>query len=200
MAKRTRIYTRGGDKGETGLVGGQRVAKNSLRIRSFGDIDECSSVIGLARRSLHDDARVNPRLASLDAWLNWTQDILFNLGSDLATLPPDRRASAPLIQQRDVDALELAIDGAQDQLPPLDAFIHPGGAQAGAFLHLARAVCRRAERSIVELARAEPVEPLALAYVNRLSDALFAWARFVNYELGAGESRWNPSSSPPGAF
>ncbi|MBV8222143.1 MAG: cob(I)yrinic acid a,c-diamide adenosyltransferase [Candidatus Eremiobacteraeota bacterium] len=199
MTKRTRIYTRGGDKGETGLVGGQRVSKDSLRIRSFGDIDECSSVIGLARWALHDDAQVNPRLDALDRWLGWTQDMLFNLGSDLATLPPDRRASAPRIAQRDIDALESAIDDAQEQLPPLDAFIHPGGTQAGAYLHLARAVCRRAERSMVELARTEPVEPLALAYVNRLSDALFAWARFVNYERGAGEHRWNPGSSPPDA-
>ncbi|MBV8281469.1 MAG: cob(I)yrinic acid a,c-diamide adenosyltransferase, partial [Candidatus Eremiobacteraeota bacterium] len=157
------------------------------------------SVIGLARWALHDDAQVNPRLDALDRWLGWTQDMLFNLGSDLATLPPDRRASAPRIAQRDINALESAIDDAQEQLPPLDAFIHPGGTQAGAYLHLARAVCRRAERSMVELARTEPVEPLALAYVNRLSDALFAWARFVNYERGAGEHRWNPGSSPPDA-
>ncbi|MBV8172003.1 MAG: cob(I)yrinic acid a,c-diamide adenosyltransferase [Candidatus Eremiobacteraeota bacterium] len=199
MAKRTRIYTRAGDTGQTGLVGGQRVAKDSLRISSFGDIDECSSAIGLARSALRDAARENPRLAALDAWLAWTQDMLFNLGSDLATLPADKRESIPRVRQADIDALEGAIDEAQDGLPALDAFIHPGGALSGAFLHLARAVCRRAERTIALLARSEPVDVLVLAYVNRLSDALFAWARYVNYESGEGEHRWNPASKPPGA-
>jgi len=200
VSKRTRIYTRGGDTGDTGLVGGQRVAKHSARIRSFGDVDECSSVIGLARRSLQERIATHPRVASLDAWLAWTQDALFNLGSDLATMPAIQRESIPRITQRDVDALEKAIDAAQDQLPPLDAFIHPGGTQAGGLLHLARAVCRRAERSIVELAKSEPVEPLVLVYINRLSDALFAWARWVNGELGSSEHRWNPKANPPDAF
>jgi cob(I)alamin adenosyltransferase len=199
VAKRTRIYTRTGDKGETGLVGGQRVGKDSARIRSFGDVDECSSAIGLARAALRDAVRQNPRLASVDAWLAWTQDALFNVGSDLATVPSEKRGSIPRIAQSDIDALESAIDDAQERLPPLDAFIHPGGVLAGGFLHLARAVCRRAERSVVELARGEPVDPLVVAYINRLSDALFAWARLVNYESGEGEHRWNPASRPPGA-
>lgn len=198
MAKRTRIYTRGGDKGETGLVGGQRIAKDSLRIQSFGDIDECSSVIGLARRWMRDQSDV--RVRSLDEWLAWTQDILFNVGSDLATLPADRRDSIPRVTQRDIDALESAIDAAEAQLPALDTFILPGGSRAGACLHLARAVCRRAERSIVELAGSETVEPLVLAYVNRLSDALFVWARYVNYARGANEHRWNQTATPPDAF
>jgi cob(I)alamin adenosyltransferase len=198
MAKKTRIYTRGGDKGETGLVGGQRVAKDSLRIRAFGDIDECSSIIGLARRALRDGGEA-AAVSTLDPWLAWTQDMLFNLGSDLATVPAERRGSIPKVTQRDVDALESAIDAAEDRLPALDAFIHPGGSQAGAFLHLARAVCRRAERDIVELGRAETVEPLVLAYVNRLSDALFVWARMVNYERGAGEHRWDQGAIPPDA-
>lgn len=199
MAKRTRIYTRGGDKGETGLVGGERVAKSSLRIRAFGDIDECSSVIGLARRALRDEVQ-NDRTTAFDAWLAWTQDALFNLGSDLATVPAARRDSIPKITKRDVEALEKAIDAAEERLPALDAFIHPGGSRAGACVHLARAVCRRAERSMVELAHAESVDPLVLAYVNRLSDALFVWARWINYELGASEHRWNPTASPPDAF
>jgi cob(I)alamin adenosyltransferase len=199
VAKRTRIYTRAGDKGETGLVGGQRVGKDSPRIRSFGDVDECSSAIGLARSAVRAALRENLRLESVDAWLAWTQDALFNVGSDLATVPSERRANIPRVSQGDIDALESAIDEAQEQLPPLDAFIHPGGTLAGGFLHLARAICRRAERSIVELARSESVDPLVVAYINRLSDALFAWARLVNYELGEDEHRWNPESRPPGA-
>lgn len=199
MAKHTRIYTRTGDAGETGLFSGQRVGKHSLRIEAFGDVDECSSTIGLARYWLAA-AGVEKRLRSLDAWLAWTQDMLFNLGSDLATPSEAKRASVPRVAQRDVDALESAIDSAQASLPALDTFIHPGGSQVGGFLHLARAICRRAERHIVRLAQSETVDPLVLAYVNRLSDALFVWARWANYELGASEPRWNPESQPPDVF
>ncbi len=196
----TRIYTRAGDAGETGLVGGQRIPKDALRIECFGDIDECSSLIGLARTALAADLAQGAALGTFDAWLGWTQDALFNLGSDLATLPKDRRDTMPRIGPADVKALESAIDAAQAGLPPLDSFIHPGGSSPGAFLHLARAVCRRAERHIVRLSHSEPVEPVVLEYVNRLSDALFVWARYVNYARDAAERRWNPDSRPPDSF
>jgi len=196
MSGSTRIYTRSGDDGTTGLVGGQRVSKRHLRIDCFGSIDECSSAIGLARRALVDHIE-RERIAALDAWLAWTQDALFNLGSDLATMPKDRREGMPRIAQPDVDALEAAIDRAQKDLEPLATFIHPGGSYAGGFLHLARTVCRRAERLMVALAADEPVEPVALKYVNRLSDALFVWARWVNHELDQPEHRWNAKSRPP---
>jgi cob(I)alamin adenosyltransferase len=198
VTKRTRIYTRTGDTGQTGLVGGQRVDKDSLRIWCFGDVDECSCAIGAARSALRGDGALDQRAATLDAWLAWTQDILFNLGSDLAT-PPDKRNDAmPRVVDSDIAALERAIDTASAALPALDSFIHPGGSQAGAWLHLARAVCRRAERHIVLLARSEAVEPVVLQYVNRLSDALFEWARWINHARDAAEARWNPASQPPG--
>jgi cob(I)alamin adenosyltransferase len=178
VSKLTRIYTRTGDDGTTGLVGGQRVPKNSGRIECFGAVDECSTLIGLARRALREHAS-EPRAQSLDAWLAWTQDSLFNLGSDLATLSADRRADAPTVADADAVALERAID------------------TAGAFLHQARTVCRRAERLIVALSQTEAVSPAALRYINRLSDALFVWARWINAELGEPEHIWNPNSAPP---
>ncbi len=150
MPKLTRIYTRTGDDGTTGLVGGQRVKKNALRIEAYGTIDELSSVIGLARTALADAAIGR----ELDGWLAWTQDALFNLGSDLATLPKDRWDGMPLIAPSDATALERAIDRAQRDLEPLANFILPGGSYAGGFLHQARTVCRRAERLADRSARA----------------------------------------------
>src|SRR5579875_190998 len=135
MPKLTRIYTRTGDDGTTGLVGGQRVKKSALRIEAYGTIDELSSIVGLARTALADVARGEPLAdarraldvaSELDAWLAWTQDALFNLGSDLATLPKDRWEGMPLIAPSDAVALERAIDRAQRDLEPLANFIHPG--------------------------------------------------------------------------
>jgi cob(I)alamin adenosyltransferase len=196
VSKPARIYTRTGDDGTTGLVGGQRVPKNSGRIECFGAVDECSTIIGLARRALKEHA-VRPRALALDAWLAWTQDGLFNLGSDLATLSADRRAGAPVVTDADVTALERAIDTAQAELEPLAHFILPGGSYAGAFLHQARTVCRRAERLIVGLSKGDDVSPPALRFINRLSDALFVWARWINADLGEAEHIWNPKSAPP---
>jgi len=196
VTKPARIYTRTGDGGTTGLVGGQRVPKDSARIECFGAVDECSTIIGLARRALKDHA-ARPRAQALDAWLAWTQDGLFNLGSDLATLSADRRTGAPVVTDADATALERAIDAAQAELQPLAHFILPGGSYVGAFLHEARTVCRRAERLIVALSKADEVSPAALRYINRLSDALFVWARWINADLGEAEHIWNPESNPP---
>jgi cob(I)alamin adenosyltransferase len=196
VAKPARIYTRTGDDGTTGLVGGQRVPKNSARIECFGAVDECSTIIGLARRALKDHAS-RSRAQSLDAWLAWTQDGLFNLGSDLATLAADRRAGAPVVTDADATALERAIDHAQAEITPLTHFILPGGSLAGAFLHQARTVCRRAERLIVALSKGDDVSPAVLRYVNRLSDALFVWARWINADLGEAEHIWNPDAKAP---
>lgn len=197
MAKYTRIYTRTGDGGSTGLVGGQRVAKNLPRIETYGTVDELSSAIGVARsalRPLRDDARA----ARLDAWLAWTQDELFNLGSELATLPKDRWEGMPLVDAEDSAALERAIDEAQHDLVPLDTFILPGGSLPGAYLHLARTICRRAERHLVTLrAKEEGISDDALRYLNRLSDALFVWSRWINDSLGEPEYIWNPSTRAP---
>jgi cob(I)alamin adenosyltransferase len=206
MPKLTRIYTRTGDDGTTGLVGGQRVKKNALRIETYGTIDELSSVVGLARsalaevrrkRPVQDAARANAVAARLDAWLAWTQDVLFNVGSDLATLTQDRWEGMPLVAAGDAAALERAIDEAQRELDPLANFIHPGGAFAGAFLHQARTVCRRAERLLITLNDNEPISRDVIRYVNRLSDALFVWSRWINAALDQPEHLWNPQTLPP---
>ncbi len=206
MPKQTRIYTRTGDDGTTGLVGGQRVKKNALRIETYGTVDELSSALGLARTSLAGvlrDAAATPlareRSQALDDWLAWTQDALFNLGSDLATLPQDRWEGMPLITTADSGALERAIDLAQRDLAPLDTFIHPGGAYPGAFLHLARTISRRTERLLVTLSSNEPISEDILRYVNRLSDALFVWSRWINAALDRPEHRWNAKTEPPSA-
>lgn len=198
MPKHTRIYTRTGDKGSTGLVGGQRVPKNSGRIETYGTVDETSSAIGIARSALRPLTAGSPRIARLDAWLAWTQDSLFNLGSDLATLPKDRWEGMPLVTAADAEALERAIDEAEHDLEPLATFILPSGSMPGAYLHLARTIARRAERLLVTLRESdEGVSEETLRYLNRLSDALFVWARWINHELGEPESRWNAQSAPP---
>ena len=197
MPKLTRIYTRTGDKGMTGLVGGGRIQKSAPRIDTYGTLDELSSAIGLARAALRPELGAGSALR-LDQWLAWTQDVLFNLGSELATLPKDRKDGHASVRGNDVDALERAIDEAQKALPPLSNFIHPGGSLPGAHLHFARTVCRRAERLLVALVeREEPAGNDALRYLNRLSDALFVWARWINRQLGATEHLWNPASRPP---
>jgi len=203
MPKLTRIYTRTGDDGSTGLVGGPRVRKSDARIEAYGTVDELSSAIGVARAALAGAIASAPEAArsvarELDEWLAWTQDALFNLGSDLATLPAQRSAAMPRIEAGDAAALERAIDRAQHDLPVLDTFIHPGGSLPGALLHQARTVARRAERALVTLAEREPLSPEVARYVNRLSDALFVWSRWINHALGQAEHRWNPKSAPPG--
>lgn len=198
MPKLTRIYTRTGDDGTTGLVGGQRIKKNALRIEAYGTVDELSSAIGLSRSALRPLLERHARAARLDAWLAWTQDALFNLGSDLATLPQNRWEGMPLIGEDDAKALERAIDEAQRDLEPLANFIHPGGSQAGSALHLARTICRRAERLCVTLHETDPgVSGEVVRYLNRLSDALFVWSRWINQELGEPEHLWNPKTAPP---
>ena len=201
MPKLTRIYTRTGDDGTTGLVGGQRVKKNARRIETYGTVDELSTAIGLARTALDEAARRNQNAAEaaaeLDSWLAWTQDALFNLGSDLATLPADRWPGMPLIEARDAVALEASIDRFQRDLEPLANFIHPGGSYPGAFLHQARTISRRVERLLVTLSDEEPISSDVLRYVNRLSDALFVWSRWINRALEQPEHLWNPKTAAP---
>ena len=198
MPKLTRIYTRTGDDGTTGLVGGQRVKKNALRIETYGTVDELSCAIGLARTGLRPLLEKHPRARRLDAWLGWSQDALFNLGSDLATRPNDRWEDMPLIAASDITALERAIDEAQKDLPALNNFIHPGGSYPGAHLHLARTICRRAERLLVTLRDEDAGVSLETQqYLNRLSDALFVWSRWINAELNEPEHLWNERAAAP---
>ena len=182
----------------TGLVGGGRIKKSAPRIETYGTVDELSSAIGIARAALRPLLPNEGRALRLDAWLAWTQDALFNLGSELATLPNDRPQRSACVGSDDVQALERAIDEAQNELPPLANFIHPGGSMPGAYLHFARTVCRRAERLLVALTDREEIGSTeALRYLNRLSDALFVWARWINSVSGIAEHLWNPSSRPP---
>lgn len=184
MAKITRIYTRGGDSGMTSLGGGQRVRKDALRIQVYGSVDELSSHIGAARAAGLDD-RLERALASI-------QNELFHLGSDLCMPEEDKKKTpVPCIEQRHVDALEELLDRLTAEVGPLENFILPGGSEGAARLHVARAVCRRAERLLVGLADREPVGPHTLQYLNRLSDALFVMARYENKQRGLDDICWN---------
>ena len=184
MPRITRVYTRSGDDGTTGLGGGQRVPKDSLRIETYGTVDELSSQIGVAVA-----LGLEPRLA---AELARIQNDLFNLGSDLCILEEDKaRMPVPGIEERHVDALERLMDELSAELSPLENFILPGGTPGAAQLHVARTVCRRAERLLVALAREEAVGPFTVRYLNRLSDALFVMARYENHRRGAPDILWN---------
>lgn len=175
-----KIYTRTGDSGETGLFGGQRVPKDSLRVHAYGTADECNAAVGLARAS-----GIDPEL---DAMLAQVQNQLFVVGADLAT--PGESASIPRVSEADVAFLEQAIDDLEATLDPLRQFILPGGTPAAAQLHVARTVCRRAERWAVSLAQEEPVGPQVLVYLNRLSDLLFVAARAANARAGTPDVPW----------
>jgi cob(I)alamin adenosyltransferase len=186
MVRLTRIYTRGGDKGQTSLTDGSRVPKQALRVAAFGTVDEANAALGLAR--LHAEGEVDAALARI-------QNDLFDLGADLCTPPGGRReAKALRMVDAQVERLEREIDALNAGLKPLDSFILPGGSTASAYLHLARTVVRRAERLIAELSGREPVGPAALRYANRLSDHLFVLARHLN-EGGAKDVLWVPGGS-----
>ena len=191
-----RIYTRQGDAGETHLAGGQRVAKDDLRITAYGTVDELNAVLALARISCRDSG--DTRLAELGAVLRRVQHELFNLGSILATRSEDVHPQQARVTAAEVEQLEREIDAANAELDPLRSFVLPGGTRINAELHLARTVCRRAERAVVTLARAESVPPDAVHYLNRLSDALFVWSRWVNRILGEPEVLWEPNEAASG--
>jgi cob(I)alamin adenosyltransferase len=194
MVRLNRIYTKAGDGGQTRLVGGQKVSKDALRIDAYGTVDELSSCLGLARAALAT-APVPDGGAALDAIVARIQNELFNLGSDLATLPEDRHPQQPIIEARHVAALEREIDAWNESLPELRSFILPGGGWVASYLHLARTVCRRAERLLVKLRAAEPVSEQALPYLNRLSDALFVMSRHASRLYGEPEPLWQPENT-----
>jgi len=187
-----RVYTRTGDGGKTGLVGGHRVDKDDLRIECFGTVDELNATVGMAR--LHCVGGP-ASIAALDVILARVQNELFNLGSQLATRAEDLRPTQPVIADRHVQALESEIDAHNADLPELRSFVLPGGGALGAHLHLCRTVCRRAERIAVSLAHKETVPEVAIRYLNRLSDALFVWARFAAMATGQSEVLWQPEST-----
>lgn len=193
MVKLNKIYTRTGDDGTTGLVDGSRAAKHSLRIAAIGEVDEANSAIGVAAAAIAQD--------SLCAALFRIQNDLFDLGADLATplgaLGGDDFAPSEMVLRivpTQVDWLEQQIDDLNERLEPLTSFILPGGSAAAGHTHLARAITRRAERSMTALAGAEPVNPAASAYINRLSDYLFVLARVLNDD-GRSDVKWVPGAS-----
>ncbi len=186
MVQLTRIYTRGGDKGQTSLGDGSRVDKHDLRVTAYGTVDEANSVIGLARLHTEGDP---------DAMLGRIQNDLFDLGADLCTPEQDQPKYPPLrIQEAQVERLEHEIDTLNADLGKLTSFILPGGSPASAYLHLGRTVIRRAERLIAQLMTVEAVNPAALRYANRLSDHLFVLARWLN-DKGGDDVLWVPGAN-----
>ena len=184
MPRITRIYTKTGDDGTTGLGGGQRVPKDDLRIEAFGAVDELNSALGVALAT-----GLDPALAGA---LTRIQNELFHLGSDLCILEEDKaRTPVPVVEERHVLALEALLDRLTDELGPLQNFILPGGSPGAAQLHVARSWCRRAERAVVALSRREPVGPWTVRYLNRLSDALFVMARQENRHRGVPDVLWD---------
>jgi len=184
MPRLTSIYTRKGDDGETSLGGGQRVPKDAPRVAAYGTVDELNSAIGVALAH-----GLSPRLMEV---LPVIQNELFHLGSDLAFREEDKQAyQLPQIEERHVEKLEQLIDELNEVVGPLQNFILPGGSSGAAQLHVARTICRRAERDVLTLAREEPIGPLVMPYLNRLSDALFVMARYENNQRGIAEPLWN---------
>jgi cob(I)alamin adenosyltransferase len=191
----SRIYTRRGDRGDTSLVGGQRVSKDATRIECYGTVDELNAFVGMARISAMEDAR----LGDLASILLRVQHELFNLGSILATMPADVHPKQPRVTEAEVRALEAEMDRMNEDLPALRSFVLPGGSRLNTELHAARTICRRAERLAVTLARKEEVLPEAVTYLNRLSDALFVFSRWANARTEALEVLWQPNLAASGS-
>ncbi len=186
-----RVYTKGGDKGETSLIGGERVSKAGARIEAYGTVDELNAAVGLVRAALAGAAgkqRLDPTLARI-------QHELFNLGAELATPDAERRARQPAVEARHLEALEGDIDELNEGLPELRSFVLPGGGAVSAHCHHARTVCRRAERVAVALADREDVSGDAIRYLNRLSDAFFVFGRWAAAQTGEPELLWDPKST-----
>ena len=182
-----KIYTKTGDQGMTSLFGGKRVSKADLRIETYGTVDELNSWIGVLR-----DQDVNQSRKEI---LLIVQDRLFTMGSMLATEPGNKKVKIPVLSADDVTFLENQIDAMDSELPPMRSFVLPGGHAAVSFAHVARTVCRRAERLVIALNDSEPVDTLITVYLNRLSDYLFVLARKMTKELGAEEAPWKPKTS-----
>jgi cob(I)alamin adenosyltransferase len=178
-----KIYTKTGDAGETGLFGGARVSKASLRVEAYGEVDELNSAVGWARIAVSEP--------DLDGLLNQIQNDLFVVGAELgSTEDRKQKGGMPLVAERQVEALERAIDKYEEGPPALTSFVLPGGSETAARFHLGRCVCRRAERSLVALAAQENLRGELFRYVNRLSDLLFVLARYANHAAGVEDIPW----------
>jgi cob(I)alamin adenosyltransferase len=186
----TRVYTRTGDRGETALVGGKRVPKDSPRIVAYGTLDELNAIVGLARTFNAERLAEGEHHRWLDEVLRKIQNELFDLGSELATPPEVEYEGMFHVGEAEVTALEHLMDRCQKELEPLKSFTLPGGGRVNAFLHQARTVCRRAERELLSASRTEPIGEWPLKYVNRLSDLFFVLGRWVARHLGEKEYLW----------
>lgn len=186
----TKVYTRTGDAGKTRLAGGQQVSKDSLRVEAYGTVDELNASIGLARATNEEGSRAVDSARRLEQDLRWVQNKLFDIGGILATAPGQTFKNMPMIKAQDAVRLERMIDRCQKDLAPLKEFILPGGGKVSATLHQARTICRRAERICVRLAREETLDAQIIKFLNRLSDALFVWARWVAKTQGEPEFLW----------
>ena len=191
-----RVYTRGGDAGKTMLVNGRRVPKDDPRVEGYGTVDELNAVVGRARMCIEAELSTCPELSRLGTILLRIQHELFNLGSEVATDPGSLGEKQPRILPSHVKRLEAEVDELNDKLPELPSFVLPGGSALTAELHACRAVCRRAERRIVSLARSETGLEIPLRYLNRLSDAFFVWSRWACRTAGHSETLWvaNPTA------
>lgn len=194
MVKLTRIYTKGGDKGETSLGRGERVKKHDPRVEAYGTVDEANSVIGLARAAVDRTLKNDAHRGHVEEMLKRIQNDLFDLGADLCTIDSKENSQALRIAPAQTERLEKEIDEMNGELQPLTSFILPGGTEAAAWLHLARTVVRRAERCMTALAADQPVSEEAVKYVNRLSDHLFVLARRLN-DNGAADLLWVPGGN-----
>ena len=186
----TKVYTRTGDAGKTRLAGGQQIWKDSLRVDAFGVVDELNSSLGVVRVFNNEKIGSYAHAASLENDLKWVQNKLFDLGGILATAPGQTFPNMPQVRVEDATRLERMIDVCQKDLAPLKEFILPGGGKVSGLLHQTRTICRRAERLCVRLMREEPVDPVIIKFLNRLSDALFVWARWVAKTQGEAEFLW----------
>ena len=186
----TRIYTRRGDRGETDLVGGARVPKDGPRIEAYGAVDELNAALGVARATIAGEKKPPAAARELDAILRRLQNELFDLGGELATPPAEFREGMFRVGAAEVKGLEDILDRCQKDLQPLRSFVLPGGGRVSALLHVARTVCRRAEREVLRLMRGEDVGEWPLAYLNRLSDLLFVLSRWIGHHLGEAEFLW----------
>lgn len=198
-SKRFKIYTKTGDEGETSLVGGQRVRKDHLRLEAYGTVDELNAVLGVVSSRVHltgNEANMKQDCQKIEAWLELIQNELFSIGSQLACEDEKLRLSLPNIRAGQIERLEHQIDECTQVLPELKNFILPKGSEDSALFHLARTVCRRAERKAValkaetELATAQETLTLVVRYLNRLSDWLFVLARYTNFRQGQPEIKW----------
>ncbi len=193
----SKVYTRTGDAGKTRLAGGQEVWKDSARVEAYGTVDELNSMLGVVRVLNGQSEKKTDASDFMESALKWTQNKLFDLGGLLATAPGQSFPNMPRVTADDVAHVEHLIDECQKDLAPLKEFILPGGGQISALLHVARTICRRAERLCVTLSKEESVDPELVKFLNRLSDALFVFARWVGKQQGESEFLWEREQGQP---